>query len=87
MGLLEGFKGEFTMKPKVVKLLNDRQVDAYTVTILECMEEEEGKKCSSKKLTRLLKSMENRGFVSSRIKVDTSKKKKRVYKVLKTVPL
>ena len=84
------------MKPKVtidelsildaVKALNDREVDAYTVSILECMEEVEGKTFSSKKLTRLLKSMENRGFVSSRIKIDGSKKK-RIYKVLKTVPL
>jgi DNA-binding PadR family transcriptional regulator len=97
MGLLEGFKGEFMMKPKVtmdeisildaVKLLNDREADAYTVSILSLVEDMAGKKFSSKKLSRLLKSMENRGFISSRIKVDKSRKKKRIYKVLKTVPL
>jgi len=84
------------MKPKVtidelsvldaVKALNEQDEDAYSVSILDVLEDVEGKKFSSKKLTGILKKMENHGFVSSRMKVEGSKKK-RVYKVLKTVPL
>ena len=72
-----------------IKSLNDREVDAYTVPILDCMEEVEGKTFSRKKLVRILKNMENQGYVTSRMAQEVRGKgtPRRIYKVLKTVPL
>lgn len=72
-----------------IKTLNDREVDAYTVPILDCMEEAEGKTLSRKKLVRILKHMENQGYVTSRMAQEVRGKgsPRRIYKVLKTVPL
>ena len=70
-----------------VNALNYVGADAFSTSILGVMEEVEGKAFSAKKLVRLLKSMENLGFVSSRLAVGQSGTRKRLYKVLKGVPL
>lgn len=70
-----------------VKALNDVGADAFSTSILGVMEEVEGKAFSAKKLVRLLKKMENHGFVSSRLAVGQSGTRKRLFKVLKGVPL
>ena len=70
-----------------VKALNDQEMDAYSSSILGVMKLRGGKTFSAKKLVRLLKSMENRGFVSSRLAVGQSGTRKRLFKVLKGVPL
>ena len=72
-----------------IKSLNDREVDAYTISIMGVMAEMEVTMFSRKKLVRILKNMENRGYVSSRMAQEVRGKgtPRRIYKVLKTVPL
>ena len=70
-----------------VKALNDLAMDAYSSSIRGTIIVMKGKVFSAKKLVRLLKKMENRGFVSSRLAVGQSGTRKRLFKVLKGVPL
>ena len=70
-----------------VKALNDRETDAFSTSILDVLVFATDKPFSAKKLVRLLKKMENREFVSSRLAVGQSGTRKRLFKVLKGVPL